>query len=140
MNNINFGRVVLGGLVAGLVLNVGEFLLNDVVLANQMKDFFRRCSIDEPGPNFIAVAVLMTFIMGLVIVWTYALIRPRLGPGPLTAAVAALILWFGAYVYVGVINGMLFGFPASLLLIVMVWGLVEYVLAAVAGAWVYKEA
>ncbi len=29
MNNINMGRVMLGGLVAGLVLNIGEILLND---------------------------------------------------------------------------------------------------------------
>jgi hypothetical protein len=37
MGNINIGRVILGGLVAGLVLNVGEFLLNGIVLADQMK-------------------------------------------------------------------------------------------------------
>ena len=30
---MNYGRVILGGLVAGLVLNIGEFLLNGVILA-----------------------------------------------------------------------------------------------------------
>jgi hypothetical protein len=31
-------------------------------------------------------------------------------------------------------------FPQKLLMISLVWGLVEYILAAIAGAWVYKEA
>ena len=39
MSNINIGRVVLGGLVAGLVLNIGEFVLNDFMLGAQMKSF-----------------------------------------------------------------------------------------------------
>ncbi|MDQ1637141.1 MAG: hypothetical protein QOF62_480 [Pyrinomonadaceae bacterium] len=29
--NMNFGRVFLGGLLAGLILNIGEFLLNEKV-------------------------------------------------------------------------------------------------------------
>ena len=36
MGNINLGRVVLGGLLAGLVLNVGEFLLKGI-----KRDFLR---------------------------------------------------------------------------------------------------
>jgi hypothetical protein len=31
-------------------------------------------------------------------------------------------------------------FPQKLVMIGLVWGLVEYILAAIAGAWVYKEA
>ena len=38
MGNINMGRVVIGGLVAGLLINVSEFLLNGVVLAQDMND------------------------------------------------------------------------------------------------------
>jgi hypothetical protein len=36
MKKINMGRVLLGGLIAGVVLNIGEFLLNGVVLAKSM--------------------------------------------------------------------------------------------------------
>ena len=82
MSNINTGRVVIGGLLAGLVLNIGEWLLNEVVLANQMKDFFSAHKFQQPGGNFIAIAVTLTFLMGIVVVLTYALIRPRSGPGP----------------------------------------------------------
>jgi hypothetical protein len=139
MKNINLGRVLIGGLLAGLILNVGEFLLNDVILGTQMREFFARYRIPEPGGSFLIVAVTMTFVMGIVLVFVYALIRARLGPGVKTAIVAGLIMWFGIYVYTGAINGLLFGIALNVMLIAFVWGLIEYVIAAIAGAWAYKE-
>lgn len=140
MNNINLGRVLLGGLLAGLVLNIGEFLLNEVVLKKEMETFLSKHNFPNAGGNFIAIAVALTFVFGIVMVLTYALIRTRLGPGPKTAVVTALIAWFAVYVYIGIINGVLFSVPSNALLIGLVWGLVEYVAAAMAGGWVYKEA
>lgn len=139
MNKINLSRVILGGLVAGAVLNTGEILLNSVLLGAQMKEFFDRYALPEPGGSFMVVAVLLTFILGIVIVWMYAAIRPRLGPGPKTAICAGLLAWFGIYVYTGIINGMAFQFPTNLIVIAMVWGAVQYSLAAIAGAWLYRE-
>lgn len=40
MGKINFGRVLLGGIVAGVILSVGEFVLNEKVLGAEMKAFF----------------------------------------------------------------------------------------------------
>lgn len=140
MNTINFGRALVGGLIAGVVLNIGESLLNTVVLGKQMEEFFRRFQVPPPGGGFIALAVVMTFILGIVMVVLYALIRPRLGPGPKTAVIAAVILWFGIYFYTGVLNGVALAIPPNLIIIGMVWGLVEYILAALAGAWYYREA
>ena len=140
MNKVNFPRVLIGGLVAGLVLNIGEFLLNDVILGAQMKEFFTRLNLPEPGNSFIAVAVIMTLVIGVVIVWMYAAMRPRLGPGPKTAICAGVIAWIFVCVYCGVINGILLQVPTNFLMIGIVWCFVEYVAAAVAGAWLYKEA
>ena len=140
MNNINFGRVVLGGLLAGLVLNIGEFLLNDMVLGSQMKTFMTQHNFAEPSGSFIAIAVGLTFVMGIVLVLGYACIRPRLGAGVKTAIIAGLFAWFGVYFYSGIINGVLFGIPMNTMMMVVVWGLVQYALAAIAGAWLYKEA
>jgi hypothetical protein len=78
--------------------------------------------------------------MGIVLVLGYACIRTRLGPGPKTAIIAGLFAWFAVYVYCGVIDGVLFGMPVGTMGLVLVWGLVEYPLAALAGAWLYKEA
>jgi len=140
MNNINTGRVVLGGLLTGLVLNIGEFLMNEVVMGSRMKDWFAAHNVPQPSGSFIAIACVMTLILGIVIVLTYALIRSRLGPGVKTAIIAGLILWFAVYVYTGIINGLLFGFTMNVMGMSIIWGLVEYTLAAIAGAWVYKEA
>ena len=88
----------------------------------------------------MVVAVGLTFVMGIVIVLGYACIRTRLGAGAKTAIVAGLFAWFGVYFYSGLINGVLFGIPTNTMMMVIVWGLIEYVLAAIAGAWLYKEA
>jgi hypothetical protein len=137
---INFGRAVLGGLVAGVILNIGEWVLNGVILHAEMQDFFRRCGFREPGGNFIAVAVVITFVLGIVIILGYAAIRPRFGPGPKTAIITALFAWFGVYVYQNVIGLGLGMVPARLVVIALAWGLVEYIVATVVGAWLYKEA
>ena len=139
MANINMARVVLGGLLAGLVLNIGEFLLNGVLLAEQMKTFMTQHNFTEP-PYFIAVAVGLTFVMGIVLVLGYACIRTRLGPGVKTAIIAGLFAWFAIYFYSGIINAVLMAIPMSTMMMVLVWGLVEYCLGAIAGAWVYQEA
>jgi len=139
MNRINFGRVLLGGLVAGLVINIGEFLLNGVVLHSQMEADFKRMNLTPPGNGFVAVAVGLTFVFGIVAVLLYAMIRSRLGPGPKTAIVTALILWFCICAYSGTINMILLAIPANIILVVIPWCLVEYIVGTLVGAALYKE-
>jgi hypothetical protein len=140
MKKINLGRVLLGGLVAGLVLNIGEFLLNGVVFADDMKQDFQRLGLSDPGGNFIAKAVVATFVLGIVITFLYAAIRTQLGSGVKTAIYAGLLAWFFAILYPGVIYSGLGMVSMRLFWIGLVWGLVEYALGAIAGAWLYKEA
>jgi hypothetical protein len=137
---INMGRVLLGGLVAGLILNIGEWVLNGIVLAKDMKDFFAKCNLPEPGPSFLVIAVAVTFLLGIVIVFGYAAIRSRFGPGPKTAIIAAVLAWFCVYLYQNAIGFGLGIVPMRLLVIALAWGLVEYILATLAGAALYKEA
>lgn len=137
--NINIGRWLLGGLVAGVILNLGEWLLNGMVLANQMTEYATRHNFPQPAGAAIGVAMAMTFVLGFVMILGYAAIRPRFGPGVKTAVIAALFAWFGVVVYPNVI-GAAFGFiPTNVLLLVMGWAIVEYIIAAIAGAWLYKE-
>jgi hypothetical protein len=140
MNKINFPRVLLGGLVAGLVMNIGEFVVNDLILGAEMKAFFARLNLPEPAGSFIAVAVILTFVMGVVLVWLYAAMRPRCGPGPKTAICAGVIGWLFACVYCGIINGMILQVPRNMMVIAIVWCFFEYTVATIAGAWLYKEA
>jgi hypothetical protein len=136
---MNYGRVLLGGLLAGFVLNIGEFVLNGVVLARQMQDFFAKCGLTPPAGSAFVILIVITFVLGIVIVYIYAAIRPRFGAGPKTAIIAGLIAWFCVYVYNNVVAAALGFIPMNILLIALAWGFVEYLLAAIAGAWVYKE-
>src|SRR4030095_15184783 len=139
MDKINCGRLVIAGLVAGVVLNIGETLLNTVVLGSQMDEIFRRYNVQPPGAKFIAIAIIMTLVLGIVIVFVYTLIRPRLGLGPKTAIWAAVIVWFCAGLYPVVLNALLFDVPMGLVVIGLAWAIAEYSIAALIGGWLYKE-
>ena len=139
MKRINLGRVLLGGFVAGLILNVGEFVLNGIILAPHIEADMKRMGITPPGNGFAVLAVAMTFVFGLLAVLLYAMIRPRLGPGPKTALLTALILWFCLYAYSGTINMLLINVPPKLILMILGWGLIEYPLGILAGAALYRE-
>lgn len=141
MSKINVGRAIIGGLVAGVVLNVGEALLNAVVLANSTKQDFDRLHLPDPAanPTFLVRVVGMTFVLGIGIVYLYAAIRPRFGAGWKTAACAGVLAWFFVYLYAGYIYvaaGIVSMKPYS---IGLVWGIVEFALGAIAGAALYKE-
>ncbi len=140
MGKINFGRVLLGGLVAGAILTVGEWLLNGKVLATQMGEFFKRCGFPMPGTSFRVIFVIITLVLGIVLVLGYAAIRPRFGAGPKTAIMAGLFAWFGVVVYGNIMAVGLGMEPPNMLALVLGWELVEYLLAALVGAALYKEA
>lgn len=139
MNKINVGRVVLGGLVAGLVISAGNFLVNRVWLRDDLKADLSRLNLSEPGNDFIVRAVVLTLILGIAIVYLYAAIRPRFGAGVKTAICAGLLAWFFAVLYTGVVVGMVFKLSEGLTLKRIVFGLFQYAIGAIAGAWLYKE-
>jgi len=139
MGKINLGRVILGGLVAGLIINIGEFVLNEPILGQQWIAAMESLNRSPIGNNAIAVFVVGAFILGITMIWTYAAMRPRMGAGPSTAICAGLLVWFFVYLYPapGLIAMDLF--PRNLLLLTVVWGFFELPIAALAGAWLYQE-
>ena len=139
MKKINLGRVLLGGLVAGIVISIGNFLINRVLLRDAMNAEFSKLHVAEPGTDFIAKAVVMTLILGIVIVYLYAAIRPRFGAGLKTAIYAGLIAWFFAFLYTRVLLGLALGMPLDLVVKGTALGLIVYPIGAIAGAWLYKE-
>ena len=93
-----------------------------------------------PGTSAAMRGIVMIWplVLGISTMWLYAAIRPRYGAGPKTAAVAGFALWFfGSWVDVfwaamgAVPLGALVGPVAANLPVVLV--------AAVVGAWLYKE-
>lgn len=139
MGRINTSRVLAGGLLAGLVINIGEFLLNGPVAGDQFEAAMAESGMSMPGAGGTATFVVLAFVMGIVAVWLYAAMRPRYGAGPVTAFRAGAAAWFFSYAIPTIgyaVMGMVSGGLAALAL---VWGLVELPLATVIGAWVYRE-
>ena len=139
MEGINWARVVGGGLLAGLIINIGEFILNVPLIGAEFDAAVRAMNREPPGSSVIMVFVLMGFALGILAVWLYAAIRPRFGAGAKTAACAGSTVWALAYLYPNLGAMAMDFFPMKLLLIAIVWGFFEVTLATVAGAWLYKE-
>ena len=138
---INYGRVALGGLVAGVVANICDNISNGILLTDDMNRMTSRLNLDPDvvsSQGVLVTWIVVDFIYAFLIVWTYAAVRPRLGPGPKTAIVAGLILW-GAitavllgYQQMGVFTFDSFLKSAGLLAL-------STILASLAGGAVYKE-
>ena len=143
MGRINWGKVFLGGLLAGVVINVSEMILNSVVVKRDWEEAMRALGKDPAAAmagNAMAIWILWGFLAGIGLVWLYAAIRPRYGPGPKTAAIAGVGAWFFAGFLANLAMMNIGLFPRRLIMIGLVWGLVEMIVAAIAGAWAYKEA
>jgi|SRR5512134_893005 hypothetical protein len=138
MGRINFGRVVLGGVLAGILITVSEYLRNEVVLRGEFQTGLE--ALGKSLPQGAAVTVMWTlwgFALGIAAVWLYAAIRPRYGPGAATAVRAGIAVWFFTSLLAIIAMRAMGLFRISIL--ALVWTLVECVLATLAGAWLYRE-
>jgi hypothetical protein len=139
MGRINIGRVLAGGLLAGLIINVGETILNLFVIAEAMDAALQARNLPPVGGQAIAVFVLLCFALGVGTVWLYAAMRPRFGPGAGTAVLTGVAVWSFAFLFPGIGNIVMQLFPPGPAILALVWGLAEMVVAALAGGRVYNE-
>ena len=90
MGKINWGRVFLCGLVAGLIWS----LLSAVLLTFLGGDLLTAVpQLYAPRRGLLLFSTIVNLAMGSWAMWLYAAIRPRYGPGPKTAAVAGSAWW-----------------------------------------------
>ena len=139
MGRINMGRVIVGGLLAGLVINISEFVLNTFVIEKDMTAAMQALNLPPIDTAMVGCFVVLGFLLGISTVWLYAAIRPRFGPGVSTATCAALTVWFLNYVYPTAFMMVMHVFPRKAMAISVVWGLPEIIIAGIAGAWAYTE-
>ena len=139
VSGIRMGRVIAGGLVAGLIVNIGETILNVPLLGAQMEQALQARNLPPVGGGAIAYFVVMCFLLGIAIVWTYAAVRPRLGPGPKTAVIIGVLAWFMTLLWSGGTQVAMGVMPLNLTWLGLAWGLGEIVIASLAGAKLYRE-
>jgi hypothetical protein len=138
MSRINWRRVLLGGLLAGVIINVFEIVWSGMVLGKQWQAAMNALGHELPSAA-LWIFPLEALGMGIAAVWLYAAVRPRFGAGPSTAVLSGLGFWVIGYALPTVGIGQTGLFPARLLAITHLGGLVEIIAASVAGAWVYRE-
>jgi hypothetical protein len=139
---MNTKKVLLGGLAAGVVLNIIDYVVLGIVLADRMKT---EADAFKPGTSALMnsggamkIYIITDFVLGILLVWTYAAIRPRFGPGLRTASAAAILFWLlGSLFTVGYI-------PMGLMSRGLWWTygiiwLVNLLIASWVGGWVYSE-
>jgi hypothetical protein len=139
---MNKARIALWGLVAGIV----NFILDGVMHGVLLKQYWMEIAATLRLPSSTSQASQFAFYAGydlakgILGVLLYALIRPRLGPGPKTALIAGLIVW--ALVLPTPLGGLLPNgfFGRKFALLWSLYGLAPVVGGTVVGCALYKEA
>jgi len=133
---------LIAGLVAGLILNIGEAALHAGILGDATTAAYTALNRTiVPNPINLGSLVVVTFLQGIVIAWLYAMIRPRLGSRFMAAACVGLAAWLFSSMYSAVyLHAGLSGlFPADIVWVPVAWELIEYPLALLAAAAVCRE-
>lgn len=140
MGKINLGRVILGGIVAGIVLDILGYLVDGVLLAPRWADGMKALGHAGFSSNAILLFNLIGIASGIALIWFYAAIRPRFGAGVKTAVCAGVAFWVADFLIPNA--GLMWAsglFRHHLTVYTTLGGLVECVAAAIAGAVLYKE-
>jgi hypothetical protein len=90
------------------------------------------------GGKILALLIL-DFALGVAAVWTYAAIQPRFGAGRRTAVVVGFVVWLPGYLIASLTSMTKGLIPPSLMAIVLAYSLVQMVVAAMAGASLYRD-
>ena len=139
---INTNKVLIGGLAAGVVMNIIDFVVNMFILGARMKaeaEAFKPGMSESMNSTSVMISyVIMDLVLGIALVWTYAAIRPRFGPGMKTASYAAILFWIlGGIFFSGYLhNGMM---SMGLWVSFAVFALVNFLVSAWVGARLYSE-
>jgi len=141
MEKINWRRVVLGGVLAGVVL----IALITGLLAlfggqPELRTALQALRAPTRGAADLLFALFAFLFLGMLMTFWYAAIRPRFGPGPKTAAIAALAVWLivvSQLLKNVAMNEPVSNLPAGPMLPILY--LLTIIASTEVGAWVYKE-
>ena len=124
---MNHMAIVKGGLVAGLLINVSQYILNMIVVP-----------VPEGEGGSIAFWVVYAFVLGLLVAYMYALMRPRCGAGPKTGVCAGLMV-FILHALLPTLGAVNMG-AIELPVVQLVWSLADNAVAGILAGMLYSEA
>ncbi|MDH3727671.1 MAG: hypothetical protein OER77_09080 [Myxococcales bacterium] len=132
--------IIKGDLLAGLVINIGGAVQNELVMKDQWDAALQ--SLDRPPISGASALwlILMGFAMGIALVWIYAAVSPRFTESRKAAVAAGLITWLLVYVLAFGWSAAMDVYSTKLYLSTVGWTLFETLAASFAGAWLYERA
>jgi hypothetical protein len=78
-SKINWRRVILGGLLAGAILDTLEGAATHVLVGNRFAEEMKALGKSmQPTPGALTFFLSLGFLLGLATIWLYAAIRPPL--------------------------------------------------------------
>jgi hypothetical protein len=134
---MNGQRIVAGGLVAGLIVNIGGLVL--AALAGASNDGAGSLASFN-GAMPLPVAILRGFLLGVFCVLLYASLRPHMKPGPRTAITAGLLAFIFGVLFPPFGTSLTPAESAAALLAATIGQAVVLPLATLAGGWLYRDA
>jgi hypothetical protein len=142
MSRINWGRLTIGAIVAAIILFVSDGLMHETWLHEDWLAVYNRLRATTPEETPVSMIYFAIFELGrgFIALFLYVLMREHFQPGPKTAALAGFVTWV-AFSLTGPAQFIPLGFFSNALWVKMaVAHLVTSVVAAIAGAALYKSA
>jgi hypothetical protein len=140
MRKLNTGRVLLGGIVAALIIDMIEGVVNGVVLKADWAAAMQALSRPtEVTGTAIAIYNIGGLLEGIIGVWLACALISRYGGSSITAAKAGLVVWALAS---GIPNLMLLPsgvIPGNLMAIAVLTDFIALILGIMMGARLYRE-
>ena len=141
MAKINWGRLVVGSLVAAVIMFFTDGFIHERIVKTDWHAVYEGLRATEPAPHGTSLAYFALFELGrgFIAMLFYATMRTHFGAGPKTAAIAGVASWI-AFSLAGPAQFIPLGFFSTALWIkVGALHLITSILATIAGAWLYKD-
>ena len=138
--SINWVRFFIGGIIASVICFVTDGLLHEMLVGDDWKAVYSNLGATPPAENTMSMAYFAVFELGrgFISMLLYVLMRPTCRPGPKTAAWAGLTAWI-AFSLTGPAQFIPLEFFSNALWVkVAAFQLVTTIVAAIAGAALYK--
>jgi hypothetical protein len=140
MGKINLGRVLIGGIVAGIVSDILGYLVDGVLLSDRWAASMKALGHEAFSSSQVIWFNLIGIAAGIAVIWVYAAIRPRFGAGIQTAVCAGVAVWIiGTLLPNAAFMSATGLFGRRLTAYTTAGALIEVVAGAIAGAALYKE-
>lgn len=142
MTKINFGRLIIGGLIATVILFVTDGLFHEKLFHTYWEYVYQGLGTTAPTEGHTTdLLYFLAFELGrgYLAILLYVLMRPFYGPGPMTAIAAGFVAWL-AFSVAGPAQFIPLKFYSRRLwMMVAAAQLVTSVVANIIAAWIYRD-